>query len=109
MNLPCKEVLSEREGILLLITLMSVERVGGGDPNAWAVCMMNQCVFFLIAKIFAKIRPEKYDFDQYKGFFMGKNGSKFAKFRKEKKKLKSPDFYNKFQVAKNIGGSWFFF
>ncbi len=30
---------------------------------------------FFYWRILAKIRPEKCDFDQYKGFFMGKNGS----------------------------------
>jgi hypothetical protein len=69
MNLPCKEVLSEREGILLM-TLMSGSG-WGGDPNAWAECM-NESLCFFYCQIFAKIRPEKYDFDGYKGFFIGK-------------------------------------
>jgi hypothetical protein len=40
---------------------------------------------FFYWKFFAKVRPEKRDFDHFKGFSMGKKWSKFAKFRKEKK------------------------
>jgi hypothetical protein len=40
--------------------------------------------FFFYWRILAKSRPEKCDFDQNKGFFMGKMVSKFAKFQKEK-------------------------
>ncbi len=51
-------------------------------------------VFFLLAS-FAKIQPEKCDFDQYKGIFMGK----MVQIRQisKIKKFKLPDFYNKFQ------------
>ncbi len=54
-----------------------------------------QCSVFFYWRIFAKIRPEKYDFDQYKGFFIGK----MVQIRQisKRKKFKSPDFYNKFQ------------
>jgi hypothetical protein len=51
--------------------------------------------FFLIIKIFSKIRPEKCDFDQYKGIFMGKMVP-ICRISK-RKKFKSPDFYRKFQ------------
>jgi len=46
---------------------------------------MNQCVFFFIAKIFTKIRPEKFDFDLYKRFFMGKNGPNSPNLEKKRK------------------------
>jgi len=42
-------------------------------------------VFFFIAKIFAKIQPEKYDFDLYKGFFMGKNGPNSPNLERKEK------------------------
>jgi hypothetical protein len=44
---------------------------------------------------FAKIRPEKYDINLYKGFFM----EKLAQIGQISKKNKSnsPDFYDKFQ------------
>jgi len=58
---------------------------------------MFEPVFSLLAywRIFTKIRPGKCDFDQYKKKIDEKNGSNSPNF--EKKKLKSPDFYNKFQ------------
>jgi hypothetical protein len=58
---------------------------------------MFEPVFSLLAywRIFATIRPGKCDFDLYKKKFDEKNGSNSQNF--EKKKLKSPDFYNKFQ------------
>jgi hypothetical protein len=46
-------------------------------------------------RIFAKIRPEKYDFGLCKGFFM----ENFTQVRQisKRKNSKSPDFYDKFQ------------
>jgi hypothetical protein len=35
-------------------------------------------------RIFAKIRPEKCDVNQYKGFFMGKNGPNLPVFENKK-------------------------
>jgi hypothetical protein len=84
-----------------------VERWGGGDPNAWPECM-NHCVLF-IAKFSQKFDLKNMILTDTKDFSWEK-WSKFAKFRKEKKrKFKLPDFYNKFQVANNIEGSWFFY
>ncbi len=37
----------------------------------------HHAVFLLLAKCFAEFRPEKYDFDLYKGFF---KLSKFTRF-----------------------------
>ncbi len=54
----------------------------------------NQCLFYW--GFLAKIRPEKCDFNLYKGFFSWKKWSGFTKFQ-EKIKFKSLDFYNKFQ------------
>jgi hypothetical protein len=55
--------------------------------------------FFLLAN-FAKFRPEKYDFDLYKGIFMEKK-KKRAKIRQILKTIsffsKLPDFHDKFQ------------
>jgi hypothetical protein len=76
------------------------------------LCRFWACVdpnVFFYWRIFAKIQPEKCDFDQYKRIFHGKTSPNFPIFKKKKKNSKSPDFYNKFQyVAKNIEGSWFF-
>jgi len=44
----------------------------------------------------AKLRPEKYDFILYKEFFIEKM-AQIHQILKEKKKFKSPDFYDKFQ------------
>jgi hypothetical protein len=101
MNLPCKEVLSEREDGILLITLMSGK---WGDPNAWAVCM-NQCVFIFIANFLQKFDLKNMILTHTKGFFMGKM-VQIRQILEKKNKFKSPDFYNKFQVAKSIEGSW---
>jgi hypothetical protein len=39
---------------------------------------------FMFWRNFAKFRPEKYDFDLYKGFFMEKKRPKIAKFPRKK-------------------------
>jgi hypothetical protein len=54
----------------------------------------EQC--FFLGPNFAKFRPEKYDLDLDKGFFIEKM-IQIRQILKEKKKSKSPDFYNKFQ------------
>ncbi len=46
---------------------------------------ISQVPVFFYWRIFAKIQPEKCNFDQSKAFFMGKKWSKFAKFRKKYK------------------------
>jgi hypothetical protein len=76
MNLPCKKVLSEREGTLLM-TMMS----GRVHPNAWAVCM-NQRVF-VIVRILQKFDRKNRILTDTKDFSWEKR-STFAKFRKEK-------------------------
>jgi hypothetical protein len=50
---------------------------------------------FFYWRIFGKSRPEKCDFDQYKGFFMGK----IVQIRQisKRKKFTWPDLYNKFE------------
>jgi hypothetical protein len=49
-----------------------------------------QC--FCYWRVFAKIRPEKCDFDQCKGFFMGKNGPNWPNSEKIKIKIKIARF-----------------
>ncbi len=53
------------------------------------------CAVFFYWRIFGKSRPEKCDFDQYKGFFMGK----IVQIRQisKRKKFTWPDLYNKFE------------
>jgi hypothetical protein len=46
---------------------------------------------FFYWRIFAKVRPEKCDFDHYKGFSIGKNGPNSA-YLEKKRKFKSPYF-----------------
>jgi len=63
--------------------------------------------FFFYWRIFAKFRPEKYDFNLFKGFFMWK----MAQIRQilNFKNSKLLDFYNNLKkVAKNIEGFCFF-
>ncbi len=56
--------------------------------------------------IFAKFRPEKYDFNLYKGFSVGKKWLKFARFLI----FKYPESYDIFQkVVKSIEGIFFLF
>jgi hypothetical protein len=60
-----------------------------GDAIATVLCYRLHCVLFFSWRNFAKFRPEKYDFDLYKGFLM----KKWHKFRQiSKKKIsKLPD------------------
>jgi hypothetical protein len=59
-------------------------------------------VFFPFWRKFAKFRPEKYDFELYKRFSMGKM-AKFSQISRNKIKSRSPIFYDKFhKVVKNI-------
>jgi hypothetical protein len=58
--------------------------------------------FFPFWRKFAKFRPEKYDFELYKRFSMGKM-AKFSQISRNKIKSRSPIFYDKFhKVVKNI-------
>jgi len=65
------------------------------------------CSVFWYGEISPNFDLEKYDFNLFKGFFMGKKkGPNSPNF--DKLFFKSPDFYDKFQqVAKNIEGFWF--
>ncbi len=66
----------------------------------------NVCFFYW--KIFTQFQYENYDFNLYKGFFMGKKWPKFTKIQ-IKKNSKSPKSYHNFQkVAKNKEGFYFF-
>jgi len=61
----------------------------------------------LLLAIFHQIRPYKYGFNLYKGFFLWKKRPKFAKFWRIFI-FKLPNFYDKFQqVGKNT--EWFSF
>ncbi len=53
-------------------------------------------IVFFYWRIFAKSLPEKCDFDQYKGFFIGKM-VQIRQISKKKEKFKSPYFDIKFQ------------
>ncbi len=72
-------------------------------------CMLSHwCTVLFYWRVFAKIRPEKYDFELCKGFFMEKINQ--IRHISKRKNSKSPDFYEKFQyVAKNIEVFFFFF
>jgi hypothetical protein len=50
--------------------------------------------FFLGGRNFGKFRPEKYDFDLYKGFSIFKKKTQIRQIPKKKKKSRSPDFYD---------------
>jgi hypothetical protein len=53
-------------------------------------------VFLFTGEFFAKFRPEKYDFDVHKGFFMKKKDPNSPVSENFNLFFQSPDFYDKF-------------
>jgi hypothetical protein len=92
---------------LIILSNVFFEKLAG------ILCLVSHCTTqcFFYWRIFVKFWSEKYDFDLYKGFFMGKKWHKICQISKTFIFLKLSDFNDEFQLAaKNIEGfSVYFF
>jgi hypothetical protein len=78
-------------------------------PQSLSLSLFStQLLFSFFWRNFAKFRPEKYDFDLYKGFFM-KTIVQIHQISKGKKNPNRQIFLISSPIAKNIEGFCFFF